>query len=467
MLIKRIQNSKLLQLLSFVVVVAFIFAMVTIINALPMYKPTTVSISQNLQIAGTATTLAIDGDDLFYFADGDSGKGIYKLTGTTREFIIALDKIGGIAVNSTHIFYATVGENGYGTIVLLDKDSHDKIAETINIRYMKSIVANEDFLFFQGCVDNQNVCNSVSAIDLSLVSDELIIADDENDDSDVSAFRFFKQDLLNADDPIDFADDNFERITNDPNNPKILYMYKSTEITGMTLVYLASFNTVASTQDLYPLVVESVDLYDNATGNKVVSSTDNETSYQVDGTTYLTRIRNVSHISGQSKVTEYYISIFQSLVETKIYKRVAYEDNFVEIDEMQMFFEYGTPFSSDGVNVFYIGSSWEKTSTSATMDTQEKLHLQDVLLKFNIETEVLSIVYTTVDKERIIGYADGTVYIYDNLKIVALNVATDAREEVYKIKRFSSGTSIFIDFSSDFISFYTADFEYFERIELN
>jgi len=132
-----------------------------------------------------------------------------------------------------------------------------------------------------------------------------------------------------------------------------------------------------------------------------------------------------------------------------------------------MFFEYGTPFSSDGINVFYIGSSWEKTSTSATMDTQEKLHLQDVLLKFNIETEVLSIVYTTADKERIIGYADGIIYLYDNLKIIALNVATDAREDIYKIKRFSSGTSIFIDFSSDFISFYTADFEYFERIELN
>jgi hypothetical protein len=439
--------------------------LITLIKAIPLYLPSNVTISQDLQISGTATSVAIDGEDMYYFADGDSGRGIYKLSGTTREFITALDKIDGLAVNSTQIFYGTVGTNQYGTIVILDKTTHAKIAETVNIRYIKGIVADDDYLYFQGCLDNQNICNSVSAINLSLVVDEVIKVDDELDDNDVSPFRLFKRDLLNAPDPIVFAN-KFSRITNDPNNPKVLYIYKSTELTGKTLVYLASVNTDTATKALYPLIVESVDLFDNTTGNKIIATTDNEISFRLSANDFLTRIRNFNRVVGTEKVNKYYISIFKSLVETKVYREINYTDNFENLTETQMFFEYATPFSFDGQTVVYIGNKWEKTATSATMETKQSLHLEDVLLSYDVVEETLNILYTTEDKERIIGYANGTVYLYKNLKIIALDLETNVRQEIHKVRRFSAGTAILIDFSSDFIAFYTADFKFFERIEL-
>jgi hypothetical protein len=116
--------------------------------------------------------------------------------------------------------------------------------------------------------------------------------------------------------------------------------------------------------------------------------------------------------------------------------------------------------------VVYIGNKWEKTATSATMETKQSLHLEDVLLSYDVVEETLNILYTTEDKERIIGYANGTVYLYKNLKIIALDLETNVRQEIHKVRRFSAGTAILIDFSSDFIAFYTADFKFFERIEL-
>ena len=222
MLIKRIQNSRLLQLLTAVILLATVALLVFIINIIPVYNPIRVDINHTGLITPSGRNMALYNDEVYYFTQGSEGRGIYvsSVNDDTSTLLIAVDRIDGLAVNQSSVFYVTVGENGFGEIVHVNKNSGEEVARTISIRYIKGIAADETYVYFQACVTEQNSCNSVSGLEVAkfvevIVEEEVVAVDD---------FRIFKNDMVNNDDPANFFMMNFQIVTIDPtNNRQVAY----------------------------------------------------------------------------------------------------------------------------------------------------------------------------------------------------------------------------------------------------
>ncbi len=459
MLIKRIQNSRLLQLAVLILAIGVVFGSIVLIRNIPMYLPVAVDINQNAIVSGSSRTVAIRGNDIYFFADGLSGKGIYLLADGTDEpeLIVQADAVDQIAANTLFLYYAVPQADDYSVITQLDLATETVTATTEPIRFLKGIGATDGYLFFQGCIENENTCNSVSAIVEADVVDELI--DEE--------FRIYKNDIVDNEHPDRFCDRNFDSIAADPTNPKLMSMYINTaEIPGFAIIYLAIPNIDPSTENLYPLIMSSVDIYEIASGNKIVASTSNEISFYISATQQLTRLQNYARLSGTEKFTRYQIAIFASLIETKTHATVNFFDNYPELYDNDLYFTYGTPFTSDRENLTYIGTKWNNTSDTSIFEMVEKRHLEDVVLNYAISTGTLSIVYTSVDDERIVGRTDEAVYLYQNGDILRYDIASGAKTFVYKIGRFTVGKTLNIDFAGDFLMAYTSDFRYVEKIDL-
>ncbi len=459
MLIKRIQNSRLLQLAVLILAIGVIFGSIVLIRNIPMYLPVGVDINQDAIVSGSSRTVAIRGNDVFYFADGLSGKGIYLLAdgADEPELIVSTDAVDAVAANSLFLYYAVPQADDYSVINQFDLTAATVTAATIPIRFLKGVGATDGYLFFQGCIENENTCNSVSAIVEADVVDELI--DEE--------FRIYKNDIVDNEHPDRFCNRNFDSISTDPTNPKLMSMYiNTTEIPGFAIVYLAIPNINPSTVLLYPLIMSSVDIYHIASGQKIVASTSNEISYYVSATRQLTRLQNYARLSGTVKYTRYQLAIFASLIETKVHASVNFTDHYPELYDNDLYFTFGAPASLDHENLTYIGTKWNNTSDTSIFQMVEKRHLEDVVLNYVLSTGTLTIVYTTVEDERIIGRTDDAIYLYDEGDILQYDIASGEKTLVYHIGRFTIGKTLNIDFAGDFLIAYTSDYRYVEKIDL-
>ncbi|MFH0993456.1 MAG: hypothetical protein V1761_03805 [bacterium] len=460
MLIKRIKNSRLLQLAVLILAIGVIFGSIVLIRNIPMYLPDVVDINQDAVVSGSSRTVAISGNDIYYFADGLSGKGIYLLADGAEEpvLVVAVEAVDAIAANASFLYFATPEADDYSIINQWNIAAATVNATTDPIRFLKGIGAIDGFLFFQGCIENENTCNSVSAIVEADVVDELI--DEE--------FRIYKNDIVDNEHPDRFCNRNFDSISTDPTNPKLMSMYiNTTEIPGYAITYIAIPNPDQATVLLYPLIMSSVDIYHVATGQKIVASTSNEISFYVSATRQITRLQNYARLSGTTKYTRYQLAIFASLIETKVHASVNYIDHYPELYDNDLYFSFGSPYSADHENLTFVGTKWNNTSDTSIFEMVEKRHLEDVVLNYVLSTGTLSIVYTTVEDERIIGRTGDNVYLYSKGDVLAYDIVSGEKTLVYHIGRFTVGKTLNIDFVGDFLIVYTSDYRYVEKIDLS
>lgn len=443
MLIKRIQNSKVLQLITALILISILAALIFIINIIPIYNPIRVDINHTGLVTPAGRNMALYENEVYFFNAGSEGRGIYVTVSedSEPELVFLVDSINGLAANASHVFFVTVEPNDFGAIVKIDKVTNEEVARTIPIRYVMGIAADETYVYFQGCVVEENSCNSVSGI----LQSNFVEVIEEDEVVPVDNFRIFKSDMFNAENPTAFFTTNFQVVTLDPTNNRQVAIYYSSEIPGKTIVYQASINLNTANNALYPYLIDQVEIFDNTTGLKVLASTSNDFQFRVSETRYITRIRDFNRIVSDVKINQFQINQIVGTTETRAFATVNYVYNFPEIIERNIYFEYAAPFKIGASSIGFITSRWNKPSDGSIFEPMQNRHLEDNLIQFDYTSNTLTVLFSSEKGERIIGYREGVVYLYESNRIYSYNIQTQVKELVLNVAKFSQNTTINID----------------------
>lgn len=448
MLIKRIQNSRLLQLITAIVLIAIISALVFIINIIPIYNPVRVDINHTGLITPSGRNMALYQSEVYFFSQGSEGRGIYvsNMDNDEAELVFAVDRINGLAVNQNSVFFVTVEDNDFGAIVRVDKTTKEEVARTIPLRYVMGIASDTQYLYFQACITGENSCNSVSAL---LLSNFVKTLDAEDNVLPVNNFRIFKSDMVNHDNPGFFFDSYFTVVTIDPTNNRQVAFYYSSEIPGKTIVYQATRNDDTATNALYPYLIDQVDIFDNATGLKVLASTNNDYQFRVSSTRYITRLRDFNNIVDNVLINEFRLNQITGSTERRAFVSVPYVNKYPDLVPVPQFnpiyFEFSSPVKLSGTRIGFIASRWQRPSQGSVFEPLQRLHLEDYFVILDYTANTLELAFASDKGERIVGYREGMLYLYNKNKIYSYDLTTQERELVLTVAGFSMNTTITID----------------------
>lgn len=448
MLIKRIQNSRLLQLITAIVLIAIVSLLVFIINIIPIYNPVRVDINHTGLTTPSGRNMALYEDEVYFFSQGSEGRGIYvsNIDNDDAELVFAIERINGLAVNQDSVFFVTEEEDDFGAIVRVDKATKEEVTRTIPLRYVMGIASDNLYVYFQACVTGENSCNSVSGL---LLTDFVQTLDEADEIVPVNNFRIFKSDLTNHDNPAFFFSSFFTVVNIDPTNNRQVAFYYSSEIPGKTIVYQATRNDDTSSNGLYPYLIDQVDIFDNSTGLKVLASTNNDYQFRVSNTRYITRLRDFNNVVDNVLINEFRLNQISGSTETRTFVSVPYVNKYPKLVPVPQFnpiyFEFSSPVKLSGTRIGFIASRWQRPSQGSVFEPLQRLHLEDYFVVLDYTSNTLELAFASDKGERIVGYREGMLYLYKENKIYSYDLVSQERELVLTVAGFSMNTTITID----------------------
>jgi|GEM_PF-2602017 len=448
MLIKRIQNSRLLQLITAIVLLAIVSLLVFIINIIPIYNPVRVDINHTGLITPSGRNMALFENEVYFFSQGSEGRGIYvsNVDSDDAELVYAVERINGLAVNQDSVFFVTEEEDDFGAIVRIDKSTKEEVTRTIPLRYVMGIASDNLYVYFQACVTDENSCNSVSGL---LLSNFVQTVNEADEVVPVDNFRIFKSDLTNHDNPAFFFSSFFTVVNIDSTNNRQVAFYYSSEIPGKTIVYQATRNDDTSSNGLYPYLIDQVDIFDNSTGLKVLASTNNDYQFRVSSTRYITRLRDFNNIVDNVLINEFRLNQISGSTETRSFVSVPYVNKYPDLVPVPQFnpiyFEFSSPVKLSGTRIGFIASRWQRPSQGSVFEPLQRLHLEDYFVILDYSANTLEVAFASDKGERIVGYREGMLYLYDKNKIYSYDLVSQERELVLTVPGFSLNTTITID----------------------